>query len=176
MGKKADISSQQRAQVGALLVEKKSSYAKIAEIVGISKSSVVNISKTVARSSASTLTFSNRRHNCRGKRITTPRMDRKIVQKALQERSAPARTILKDLNQDGIEISLRTLERRFKENSLSCRRPAKKPKLTQNMRQRRLYWSQIHRNFGNDYWNKVSTFVAHIFFHMPYETILTNLL
>lgn len=157
MGKKADISSEKKAQVVALLEEMKSSYAKIAEIVGISKSSVVNIAKTVRSSTDSTMVPGNKRGNCRGQRKTTPRTDRRIVQKALLERNAPARTILRDLNEAGAKISLRTLERRFKENNLSCRRPAKKPKLTEVMRKRRLYWAKMHSSYGSEYWNKVNS-------------------
>lgn len=156
MGKKADISVEKKSQVAALLIEKKSSYAQIAEIVGIAKSSVVNIAKHVDIPGGSTLVTPNNRQNCGKKRKTTPRTDRKIVHKALQERNAPAHCILKDLNEAGIDISLRTLRRRFKENSLVCRRPAKKPKLTNVMRKRRLYWAQLHRDSESGYWNKVS--------------------
>lgn len=166
MGKKRDISSEKKAQVVALLKEENSSYAQIAEIVKISKSSVVNIAKTVRTSTEFTLDPGNKRANCRRPRITTMRTDRRILQKALLERKKPAREILKDLNDNDIRISLRTLERRFKENKLSCRRPAKKPKLTQVMRNKRLYWAQLHRSYGSDYWNKVNPFIYHISFHL----------
>lgn len=165
MGKKRDISLERKAQVVALLKEEHSSYAKIADIVGISKSSVANIAKTMRSSTEFAVVTGNKRSNCRRPRKTTMRTDRRIVQKALQERNKPAGEILKDLNNNGVRISLRTLERLFKENNLSCRRPAKKPKLTKVMRQKRLYWAQLLRSHRSDYWNTVNPLIYHISFN-----------
>lgn len=60
----------------------------------------------------------NNRQNYRRKSKATPRTDLRILQKAMMERSAPARSIQHDLNEAGVDISLNTLRNRFKKKLL----------------------------------------------------------
>lgn len=159
MGKKRDIQKEKKMQTVAFLKAGNSSYSTIAKILGISKTSVAELAKKLSAGCDEAAVFGNNRNNCKGLRKTTDRVDRLIVRKALQVSTTTSESILKAVRDCGVVISNRTLRRRFYENGLKCRRPAKKPKLTQLMQKRRVLWAKLHRTYDATYWSKV----IHIF-------------
>lgn len=152
MGRKKDIADTKRSAIVTLLKTKQFTYREIATKENVSAATV---HREAIRLSNSGSPRRNRRHNCRRIRKTTARDDRKIRNMALQHRRAPAKIIVDHLKDEGINISEKTFRRRMYEQNLKCRRPAKKPKLTVKMKQRRFTWAQMHCHYTVDDWNKV---------------------
>lgn len=153
MGRVKDITSEKRSVIAGLLKSGNLSNREISRQENISASTVDRIARTL---NLSTSASESKRKNCGRNRKTSKRTDRKILHMALQERRAPVRTIHRQLREQGVDISKMTLRRRFYEANLKCRRPAKKPKLTEKMRLKRLQWARLHENLTIDYWQNVS--------------------
>lgn len=152
MGRKADISPTKKASISTLLQLGQHSAREIARREGVSHPVVLKLAKNMKENIP---IEENKRRNCRRPRKTTSREDRKILSTALQHRRLPAREIKKELEASGINLSLRTLGRRFSENNLKCRRPVKKPRLTPRMKSARLKWAKDHKSFTVEQWKKV---------------------
>jgi hypothetical protein len=74
------------------------------------------------------------------------------------ENRRKSKKVLKEIiNNEGITISLATLRRRMAEQGFKACRPAKKPRLTQAIKDKRLQWAKNHRHFTTDDWERVST-------------------
>lgn len=153
MGKKADISVVKKHAVFALLKTKKMSVREIAKLENVSHSFVVNLSKQIRQNDGIP---PSKRSLCGRHRKTSTRVDRKIISVALANRKASVKNLKQILLQDGIDVSQRTLERRFKEAQLRCKKPIRKPRLNQRMRQARLKFAKDHRHFTLDDWQQVS--------------------
>lgn len=94
---------------------------------------------------------------CGRKRITTPRTDRKIRDVCLQNRKKSVAHLTTMINNEGINVSKRTVRRRLAEENLVGRRPMKKPRLTEAMKSKRLQWAKQHRSMTVEDWSRVST-------------------
>lgn len=147
-----DLSERKKGAIEALLKLGQYSMREIARKTSVGASTVSRINKMMHTNSGE---IASKRKNCGRHRITTKRNDRQIVRLAVEERRNSCREVNKKLSAQNIKLSDRTLRRRFKENNLNCRAPAKKPKLTPRMKTRRLLWAKLHRNYGVEYWNKV---------------------
>lgn len=158
-----------KQQIVGLIKSGHDSYREIAKIAGVSAASVSRIAKTLEMPGSADQLSRNNRQNCRRKRKTSERTDRFIVNTALQKRNATTRDILQDVLRSGVTLSERTLRRRFYENKLFCRRPAKKPKLTLGMIQKRLNWARMHSRLTHNYWNKV--FFKNLLFQMHFSPV-----
>jgi DNA-directed RNA polymerase I, II, and III subunit RPABC1 len=152
MARGCDLTPRKKAKISTLLNHSKHSQREIAEIIGVSQSTVRNIKKKLDDNES---VETSRLGNCGRKRITTPRTERKIRQVALENRRKPRKALKSLLELDGVSISDRTLRRRFAEMGLACRRPVKKPKLTPAMRQKRMEWALKYRHWTVEDWNKV---------------------
>lgn len=152
MGRRKDITSGKKIEIATLLRLKKLSIREIARRTEVSAATVSRISKKIE---VGLSPRHNKRQNCRSTRKTTARADREIIRKAAQQRRAPVRVLTRELNEQGVNISEVTVRRRFYEASLKCRRPAKKPKLTEKMKKKRLIWAKLHKNLTIDDWKKV---------------------
>lgn len=152
MGKASDLSPKKVGEVVGLLKASKLSQYEIANIVGVSRSSVKNIKKKFD----SGITLNPKRKGACGRhRKTTPRTDRKIRDICVQNRKLPVRLLAKYIQDEGIPISQRTVQRRLFESGLIAHKPARKPKLTTAMIKKRLEWAHKYKNFTIDDWKKV---------------------
>lgn len=128
------------------------SQREIARKEGVSRQTVQRIAVLVKENIPCTSTG---RSFCGNKRVTTGRVDRRIIQIATENRMLSAKAIKTQISDEGHEISERTIRRRLYEAGLKCRRPAKKPKLTVAMRKARYQWAKQHKNYTLDDWRKV---------------------
>lgn len=91
-----------------------------------------------------------------GKRKTTSRDDRKIVNLALQNRRATLEGLGNTLrNQHGMDISDTTVKRRLHEAKLYGRAARKKPLLMKRHREARYKWCKDKLNWTQAQWKKV---------------------
>lgn len=156
MGKRKDVNREKIVAIITLLKTGLFSYREIARKENVSHQTVIRLARRMDEDAEERC---NKRQNCRRRRKTTPRTDRRIVQKACINRFATLRQLYHDLQQEGIMISPRTLRRRLYENHIKSRRPRKKPKLSAKMRTSRLNWARVHRNYTVDDWKKVIKFI-----------------
>lgn len=161
MGKVCDLSPKKIGEVSGLLKANRLSQYEIANIVGVSRSSVKNIKKKM--DSGNTL-YSQRKGKCGRKRITTPRTDRKIRDICLQNRKMPKQMLVKYVIDEGIQVSQRTVQRRLAEVGLMARKPARKPKLTQGMIRKRLDWAKKYKKLSVEDWKRVNINIVHYYF------------
>lgn len=131
MGRKADIPNEKKSAISALLRTGNHSVREISSLLGVSPYVVVQISKKIKENSSVT---SSKRANCGRKKINTPRSERTVVSIAAANRRAPLWELNKLVHDAGVEISERTLRRRLKDADFQCRRPVKKPRLTDKMK------------------------------------------
>lgn len=155
MGRKKDVSRDIKASIIAYLDSKRYSHREIARKTNVSQPTVSKIAKAINSQNTRSGLIINRRGNCGRKAKITERVKRKVVRMAIQNRRKPAKEIVKDLNDGGVDISLRSVERIFATKHLKCRRPAKKPKLTKHMIKQRLIWAKLHQAYTQNDWNKV---------------------
>ncbi|CAG5039123.1 unnamed protein product [Parnassius apollo] len=152
MGKDKDLSPRKISEIKTLLLHTGHSQRKIASIANVSRASVDRIKKKLDTNVDLT---PKRAKNCGRKKITTPRDERKIRDICVENRKAPRKILTKKVQDAGINISLATVRRRMKDLGFICRRPAKKPLLTQAMMSKRLQWAKEHQNWTAEDWNKV---------------------
>lgn len=153
MGKNSDLSPKKVGAICGLLNNTELSQYEIAEKIGVSRSSVKNIKKKID----SGMSLSPKRKGaCGRRRITTPRTDRKIRDICLENRKMPINALVNKVNDAGIIVKKRTLQRRLVENSLMARRPARKPKLTSAMMSKRLDWARKYKDFTVEDWKRVN--------------------
>lgn len=153
IGKKYDLSSRKVGAICGLLKNTGLSQYEIAKRIGVSRSSVKNIKKKID----SGITLSpKRKEACGRRRITTPWADRKIRDICLENRKMPINALVSKVNDAGISVKKRTLQRRLAENNLLGRRPARKPKLTPTMMTKRLHWARKYKYFTIEDWKRVN--------------------
>jgi len=63
--------------------------------------------------------------------------------------------LIKQVNDEGIQVSQRTLERKLAEVGWMARKPARKPMLTKAMMTKQLRWARKYRTFTAEDWKKV---------------------
>lgn len=94
------------------------------------------------------ITLSPKRKGVYGRRrITTPRTNRKIRDICIQNRKLRVRLLTKNIRDNGILISQRTVQWLLTENELIARKPARKPKCTPAMIKKQLDWARKYKNF-----------------------------
>lgn len=89
-------------------------------------------------------------------RLTTPAVDRYIVNTHLRNRFLPAAVTARGIPGRHGNISERTIRRRLNAGGLSCRRPHVGPQLTRERRQVRLQWSNQHLRWRLQQWDGVA--------------------
>lgn len=153
MGHGCDLSPRKKSEVKTLLQHTNHSQRKIAELAGVSKSAVNKIKINLDLNQP--LSPKRKGHSGR-KRITTPRSDRVIRDICLENRKKSAGLLTQLVQESGIQVSKRTVQRRLAEEGLVGHRPVKKPRLTEAMKKKRLAWAKEHRQKTVEDWNKVS--------------------
>lgn len=152
MGKSADISPRKTTEIKTLLLNTDHSQRQIATIAGVSKT-VVNRLKL--KLDQNLPLEANRTGKSGRKRITTLRTDRKIRDICLQNRKTSVARLTTLINNDGIAVSKRTVQRRLAEEKLTGHRPTIKPRLNSSMIKKRLKWARAHQHWTIEDWNKV---------------------
>ena len=95
-----------------------------------------------------------RKGNCGRKRITTSRTDRKIRNICVANRKMLKSLLTEQVNDEGIQVSQRTVHRRLAGVGLMARKPAHKPKLTKAMMTKLLRWARKYRTFTAEDWKR----------------------
>lgn len=157
MARSSDTSPRKCAEVKTLLLNTKHSQRVIAALAGVSKSVVNRIKKKIYENVP---LEADRNGKCGRKRITTPRTDRKIRDVCLQNRKKSVSFLTLLINEGGIKVSQRTVQRRLAEEGLVGYRPAKKPRLTAAMTKKRLEWAKAHQHMTIEDWNKVINIIV----------------
>lgn len=152
MGKVRDLSPRKIGQISVLLSETTLKQKEIAKKLKVSTQTVSNIKKKLEYGQS---LASNRVGKCGRPKKTTPRMDRKIVKMAINNRRASCRMISNQLAAEGITIARRTVNKRLLEGGLKAYRPRKKPRLTDKMIQARKAWAEAHVDWTTEQWEKV---------------------
>ncbi|XP_052753644.1 uncharacterized protein LOC128201253 [Galleria mellonella] len=142
MGKCSDILPKKRSEIKTLLYHTNHSQRKIAELAGVSQSTVRNIKRVTDENKSLS---PKRAGKCGRKRLTTPRTEREIRRVTIENRRKPRKVIKALLDDAGVTLSDRTLRRRLKELNFNCCRPLKKPKLTKTMRAKRLAFAKMYK-------------------------------
>lgn len=154
MGRGVDLSPRKKSEIKTLLLTTSHSQRKIAELAGVSKSAVNKIKVNLDQNRPLS---PKRKGKCGRKRITTARSDRKIRDICLQNRKKSVGFLTQMVQEYGIPVSKRTVQRRLAEEGLTGHRPVKKPRLTKAMKKKRLAWAREHRLKTVEDWNKVSS-------------------
>lgn len=152
MGSKKDIPVARKQDILTLLKNTSYTIRSIAQLTNVSIGAVHKIKKSLG---ANNDLGPNRKGRSGRKRITTSRDDRQIVKMCLENRKTPIKLLTREVQRTGISVSQRTLERRLKEQGFSCRRPAKKPRLTDAMIKKRLAWAKQYKDWTEDDWTQV---------------------
>ncbi|RVE51166.1 hypothetical protein evm_004131 [Chilo suppressalis] len=152
MGRGVDLTPRKKSEVQTLLLHTSHSQRKIAELTGVSKSAVNKIKLNLDQNQP---VSPKRKGRCGRKRITTPRCDRKIRDICLQNRKKSVGFLTQMVQEFGIAVSKRTVQRRLAEENLTGHRPVKKPRLTEAMKKKRLAWAREHRMNTVEDWSKV---------------------
>lgn len=152
MGSKKDISVAKKQEIKALINNTSYTIRFIAQLTNVSVGAVHKIKKSLCDNFDQ---GSNRKGRSGRKRITTSRDERQIEKICLNNRKTPIKLLTREVQSAGINISQRTLERRLKDQGFSCRRPAKKPRLTDAMVKKRLAWAKQFKDWTEEDWEKV---------------------
>lgn len=149
MGKSNDLSPRKIGQISILLSETSLKQKEIANKLGVSKQTVSRIKKKIENNEE---LDSNR---VGPQRTTTPRLDRRIVHMALDDRRASCNKISRELSAEGINVNRKTINNRLLEAGLRAYRPRKKPRLTKKMMNDRYNWAKNHLEWTSEDWEQV---------------------
>lgn len=149
MGKGKNLSPTKRAQILAYSRSGRS-QRDIAALLGVSKTSV---QQALAKFDSSG-SFKDARRSGRPRKTTIQddRIVRRLV-KAFPKISAHA--ICSELKNAGVNVHRSTVSRRLKGMNLSAYKPAKKPRLTEEMKRRRLAFANRYKHWTVSDWRKV---------------------
>lgn len=153
MGKKKDILPEKKFAIYALLQGGKHSHREIARMQCVSHSTVDQYAKNLRGGEE---TIESKRGKNPSTRKDSDRTRRRIISTVCANREKPLREIKKILEADGIKKSERTLARRISEAGFKCRRPTKKPHLTEKMKRARLSFAKQHQHYTADDWKQVN--------------------
>ena len=152
MGRIKDITPRKKAKISTLLVNTEYSVRRIGILEAVSAATVSRIKRKLDLGESWT---DKRLGRCGRKRITTERDDRKIKHVIRKARKSSIGELRHDLEEVGVRISKRTLQRRCYEMGFYCRRPQKKPKLTPTMKKKRKCWANEVQHLTLDDWRNV---------------------
>lgn len=150
MPKISEISLENRVKI-QVLHEQGKSQKEIAKIVKCSRCAVQSALKRFAE----TGTHANKPKSGR-KRVTTSRLDRKLVRESLKDRKKTSSNLAGALSEETrTKISARTARRRLAEAGLRGCKARKKPWLSEGNKIKRLQWARKHQHFTEEDWSNV---------------------
>lgn len=89
-------------------------------------------------------------------KATSNREERHLKQLCLKNRFETAGELRAELqSSSSVNVSVRTVRRRFNEFGLMARRPSKKPLLTRKMKEKRLIWSKERKLWTENDWARI---------------------
>ena len=142
-----DLSTEKKVEVLTLCGLKTLSVREISRRTGVSKSSV-------ARLRTCQTIKSRRQGRCGRKSSTTAKQDRLLLRNLRRNPLNDAHELHTEWKNDGVKVSLRTVQRRLK---ASCRSviPRRVPKLTPVMMRKRLTFAKNHAHWTVEQWRQV---------------------
>lgn len=148
MGQREDILPDTITKVLTLLEHSSYKQYEIANLCGVSKQFVSNLSRKGHSGS--------KRKNCGRKKITSKRVDRLIIKTVLSNRSKTIDYIRRFLSAYySLKISSTTIRRRLRKNGIKCCAKVKKFMLNEKMIKKRRKWAYKFRNWGLPEWSHV---------------------
>lgn len=147
-----DITPRKRAKIVALSENTDMSIRKIAEAVGVGKSSVSRLIKLQDDTGG---VETSRKGRCGAKRKTTARDDALIRRISVLDPKKTSSDIKRDILSHGVDVDASTVRRRLLECGRRARRPVKKQLLTPLMMKKRLSWAKKYKDWTVEQWSKV---------------------
>ena len=153
MIRKPALNDCKKTEIKTLIIHNELTDKEIARITCVSLSTINRMRRKLKKGFD---IYSNDRRNCGRKAITSTR-DIRIIEKIIKNnRNNTLKQLHLKVKQSGIDISVRTLQRRIYSLGYKGRRPMKKPKLTPLMMKKRLAWAKKYEYFTKEDWEKVS--------------------
>lgn len=152
MGKQKDISPHKIGQIEVYLSETTFKQKDIAKKLNVSTQTISAIKKKMENKEG---VLAKRVGNCGRKRVTTPRIDRKITRMSLNNRRSSCIKLSRELLKENITVHPRTINNRLLERGLHAYRPRKKPRLTPKMVTARYAWAKTHIGWTSEQWEQV---------------------
>jgi len=152
MGKRKDISPYKIGQIEVYLSETTFKQKDIAKKLNVSTQTISAIKKKMENKEG---VLAKRVGKCGRKRVTTPRLDRKIISMSLNNRRASCSKLSRELLNENITVHPRTINNRLLERGLHAYRPRKKPRLTPMMMTARHAWAKTHIGWTSEQWEQV---------------------
>jgi len=150
MGKKRSLSEAQRAHIVILRQEGYTERA-ISERLAVSKTAVHQAVVKFKNCGS----YSDRKRSGRPRK-TTRRDDILIKRCVVKSPTFSAKKIRAELGETGSRISRRTISRRLTDEfGLKSRKPARKPRLTQAMKLKRLQFAKKYKDWTSQQWSRV---------------------
>lgn len=155
MGKLPDVSETKKQAIIALIRSKSLTTREISEQEMVSMRTVFRIKKKMLEGRAA---VNGRVQECGRKKKTSKVTDRFIQRQFLKNPFKSPFQLANELAAAGSLVSHMTIRRRLKEYGFRSCRPAKKPRLTKSMREKRLAWAREHSSWTMEDWSKVRHF------------------
>ena len=150
MVKKKNLSTEARTRV-VVLVEEGYSMNEVAKKMKVSRCCVQQIVKKYKNTGTVV-----DRPRCGRPKVSTNRQDRELVQLSLRQRKTTVPELRCEwAKMSGVSVSTQTVCRRLLEKGLRGCVAAKKPKLTDNHKRKRLEWTKERREWDKDDWGRV---------------------
>ena len=150
MAKRKNLSIEERARV-VVLVQEGHSMNEVARRMKISRCCVQEIVKK-EKETGSVVD----RHRSGRPKVSTERQDRELVRLSLQDRKTTVPELrCRWVEASGTSVSAQTVRRRLLAKGLRGCVAAKKPKLTDNHKRKRLQWAKERREWVEDDWSRV---------------------
>lgn len=162
MGRKSDLSAEKKTQILTLIKTGVYSFKEIASLSCVGKTSVAKIARL---DKENVPVNQNQRNKCGSKKKTTERTERVLKAIVRQDRTATISSIKKKLEDLGVDISQRTVQRRLLQQGYRCRRATKKPLLDDRKKKNRQNFVRSFKNFTDNDWNKVKHQFTLFFFY-----------
>lgn len=153
MGRKSDLTPRKCAEIKALLRTKTFSNREVSRQLLVSEASVRRIKKKIEFGEQ---LLPMRKKRCGRKPIFSRRGERCLKKICLENRFSTTKEIKSKLESYSIQASERTVRRKLIDMQFKAYRPARKPRLTEAMKKKRLQWAKAYQHHDLDFWKSVS--------------------
>ena len=162
MGKASDLTPRKCAEIKALLNSKNFSNREVSRRLFVSEASVRWIKKKLELGQE---LIPQRKKRCGRKPMFSQRAERCLKKICLENRFATTKEIKSKLESHSIQASERTVRRKLLDLKFKACRPARKPKLTDAMKKKRLQWAKAYQHKDVNFWKSVSIASYNIILH-----------
>ena len=147
-----DIDVPNRTKIITLHQYTNKSKNEISRIVGVSRRSVGRIIKNFK---VSENLESNRKGRCGRKTKAGPETMQMLVSESEVHPRSTSTELRNYVESLGVQVSSRTVRRYLLKSGRNARRPIKKQLLTEKMKQKRLAWAEIYKEWTKEDWRRV---------------------